>query len=93
MNLRLMLDGERGQVRVGRQIRSGAERVKQAEENPGVTVPRMQDADVRPAKPRSNVPTRLSSRPGIGEDLSAGRDSDEPENADPGQSYLTIAIQ
>lgn len=51
MQSRLVLDGEGGQVRIGRQIARGAERLEEVEKDAGMAIARVHHGDVRTLDP------------------------------------------
>src|SRR5437879_1188375 len=79
VELGLMLDRQRGQVRVGGEIAGRAQRLEQAKEDLDVPIAGMHDARAGPREPRAHVGAGPGHGQWIFEHLSAGREADEPE--------------
>src|SRR6185295_7515111 len=93
MQLRLVLDGQRGQVGIRHEIAGSSQSLEQAEEDLAVAISGMEEVDVRLSEPGADVRASLRSGERPGEDLGMGRDSDEPEGGSPGQTHGTAAAQ
>ena len=65
----LMLDAQRCQVGIGREVTAGAEPLEEPEQDLRVALAGVQDGDVRARQPRAHAGTRRGRRKGVRENL------------------------
>jgi hypothetical protein len=80
VQLGLVLDAQRCQVSVGREVTRHSQSLEQPEEDFGVPVAGMKDADVRLTEPGSHDGTHGLGRQGLRENLTVRGNPDEPEH-------------
>ena len=93
MQFGLVFRSERRQMGVGREIRGGANRRQERKQNLCVAISWMDDADVRPIEPNTDVRTGSCRCERTIEDLPVGRDPDESKNGNPCETNLVLAVQ
>ena len=76
MQLRLVLEGQRGQVRVRRQIPCRANRFEQTEQELGMAIAWVNDAHVRLSQPRPDVRARGGGRQRVQQYLGSLHETD-----------------
>src|SRR5688572_30630659 len=86
MKLRLMLDGQRRQVRVRREVASRAKRFQEPEEDFRVPLSWMHDAHVGPRKPGAGMGAGRRHWQRAGEDVTVGDNAYEAQERDPGKA-------
>ena len=91
--LRLVLDGQGGEVRVGRQIATPAHRLEEIEQNVRMTNSRVDKNRLRSNEPRPDTPASTIHVEGIVEYLRMRGDADEPQDRDPRKADAAGPVQ
>ena len=88
-----MLDGQRRQVGISREVARGSERLQQPKKDLGVTRSRVENADVWLRQPGAHVPARHGNRHRIAQDLTVGRETNEAQQSHPGEAHGLAAVE